>query len=279
MASIFYMDGTFVDARQATLPVDDLAILRGYGVFDFLRTYNGVPFYLEAHVERLFHSAARIGLAMRWTEQEVVDITRQTLAKNQGTEHNLRIMVTGGTSEDDFCPSGRSRLLVMVTPHKEKPRWWYEKGVKLTTWRTERDFPEAKSTNYIAGIMALQKACATGGVEALYIGRDGQVLECTTSNIFGFMGERLVTPDTGILPGITRQVVLELAAGAFGTEKRRLSLEDLNTLDEVFITSSTREIVPVIRIDEHIVGRGGPGGRTVKLMSLFSELTRNYGKK
>jgi branched-chain amino acid aminotransferase len=273
------MDGSFVDAREATLPVDDLAILRGYGVFDFLRTYNGEPFYLEAHAERLFQSALRIGLAMRWSRQEVVDITRQTLAKNQGAEHDLRIMVTGGTSEDGFCPSGQSRLLVMVTPHKDKPRWWYERGVKLTTWQTERDFPEAKSTNYIAGIMALQKACAEGGAEALYIGRDGQVLECTTSNIFGFLGERLITPDTGILPGITRQVVLDLAAGAFGIEKKRLSLEDLHAMDEVFITSSTREIVPVIRIDERIVGQGKPGSRTLKLMSLFSELTRSYGKR
>jgi branched-chain amino acid aminotransferase len=278
MASIFYIDGAFVDAREATLPVDDLAILRGFGVFDFLRTYNGSPFYLEAHVDRLFQSAERIGLAMRWTREEVVDITRQTLAQNQGAEHDIRIMVTGGTSQDGFCPSGNSRLLVMVTPHKDKPRGWYEKGVKLTTWLTQRDFPEAKSTNYIAGIMALQKACTEGGVEALYIGRDGQVLECTTSNIFGFMGERLITPDTGILPGITRQVVLDLAAGVFDVEKRRLSLQDLHAMDEVFITSSTREIVPVIRIDEETIGRGKPGSRTLKLMSRFSELTQTYGK-
>jgi len=92
------------------------------------------------------------------------------------------------------------------------------------------------------------------------------------------MGERLITPDTGILPGITRQVVLDLAAGVFDVEKRRLSLQDLHAMDEVFITSSTREIVPVIRIDEETVGRGKPGSRTLKLMSRFSELTQTYGK-
>ncbi|MDX9787367.1 MAG: aminotransferase class IV [Desulfobacterales bacterium] len=278
MASIFYVDGQFVEAQNATIPVDDLALLRGYGVFDFLRTYNGKPFYLEAHVNRLFQSAAGIGLHLPWSKPQVIDIVTETLAKNHYSESNIRILVTGGSSDDGITPMGNSRLLVMITGLKPKPAWWYEKGVSLATYRTERDFPCAKSINYIAAIHALRKAEKAGAVEALYIGEDQHVLECTTSNFFGFKGDTLVTPDSNILPGITRQVVLELASKVFRVEQRPVSLEELPRLDEVFITSSTREVLPIVRIDDMTFSQGKPGSRTLHVMRLFSDFVKEYAR-
>lgn len=277
MASIFYIDGNFVEAKNATLPVDDLALLRGYGVFDFLRTYNGKPFFLEAHVNRLFQSAAGIGLHLPWSKPEIIDIVLQTLARNHLPESNIRILATGGPSDDGILPKGNSRLLVMVTELKPKPAWWYEKGVKLSTCRTERHFPDAKSTNYIAAIYALQKAEKEGAVEALYIGQDLQVLECTTSNFFGIIGDTLVTPDSNILPGVTRQVVLQIASEYFTIEKRQLLLEELSHFEEVFITSSTREVLPIVDIDQMPFSHGKPGPKTLRIMALFSDFVKAYG--
>lgn len=278
MASIFYVDGKFVEAQNAAIPVDDLALLRGYGIFDFLRTYNGKPFYLEAHIDRLFQSAGSIGLHLPWTRSQIIDIVEQTLVQNHYKESNIRVLVTGGPSDDGILPRGNSRLLVMVTASKPKPLWWYEKGVTLSTYNTERDFPDAKSINYIAAIHALQKADKAGAVEALYIGENRLVLECTTSNFFGFKGDRLITPDSDILPGITRQVVLEIASNAFKIEKRHLPLDELPYFDEVFITSSTREVLPVVGIDDMRFSEGKPGPRTLRMMALFSDFTKHYGQ-
>lgn len=278
MANTYYVDGEFVESSKATLPVDDLALLRGYGVFDFLRTYNGRPFYLAAHISRLFRSAQKIGLAIPWPAAEIEDIVIRTLHRNDHAESNIRILVTGGTSPDGICPSGNSRLLVMVTPVKTMPESWYKDGIKLISYRTERLFPEAKSINYIAGILALQKACREDAVEALYIGMDDRVLECTTSNFFCFSGDTLVTPASGVLPGVTRQVILDIAADRFEIETRNIFADELPTFDEILITSSNKEVLPVVRIDDMVVQAGTPGPHTRELLAMFRHFVTAYGK-
>lgn len=278
MANIFYVDGEFVESSKATIPVDDLALLRGYGVFDFLRTYNGRPFYLTAHIARLFRSAQKIGLAIPWSAAQIEDIVIRTLSRNDHAESNIRILVTGGTSPDGICPSGDSRLLVMVTPVKKMPASWYEEGVKLVSYRTERLFPDAKSINYIAGILALQKACREDAVEALYIGKDDRVLECTTSNFFCFSGDTLVTPGSGVLPGVTRQVILDIATDLYKIETRDIFVDELPTFDEILITSSNKEVLPVVRIDDRVIREGTPGPRTRNLLATFRKFVREYGR-
>jgi branched-chain amino acid aminotransferase len=273
MNSIFYVDGQFVESGAATIPVTDLAVLRGYGVFDFLRTYNGKPFHLEAHVDRLFRSAAEIGMDMRWSREEIIAITQETLARNDHAESNVRIVVTGGDAPDNITPNGAARLAVLVPPAAPPADHYYADGAKVITVTENRYLPQAKSLNYIPAIRALKQAKAQGAVEAIYVDKNGSALEGTTTNIFAFYGDTLVTPSRDILPGITRGVILELVVGVYPVEQRDISLDELHRADEVFITASNKQVMPVVRVDDAIIGAGVPGERTRHVMTLFGQLT------
>jgi len=269
--SIYYIDGSFVPVEEAVIPVDDLAVLRGFGVFDLVRTYNGKPFFLKEHLERLHHSAAEIGLHVPWSHNELNGIVLETLAKNNYPESNIRIVVTGGSSPDFTTPQNKPRLLVLVSPLPKLPETWYTDGVKLTTRVTDRFKPGVKSINYIPATVALEEARRKCAIEALYLDRKGYVLEGTTSNIFIFKENTLITPGRDILSGITRKVVLDVAGAHFEVQIRDISRQELLGADEVFITGTNKGVVPVVQVDDVHIGSGRPGPLTLK---LTAELTR-----
>lgn len=273
MPDTYYVDGEFVTAEEARIPVDDLAILRGYGVFDFLRTYNGKPIFLNAHLERLQHSAGLIGLELPWTAEKIGDLVNQTLARNTHAEANIRIVVTGGASPDFMTPGGKPRLLILVTALSQPPGWWYSKGIKIITLHTRRSFPGAKSIDYIPATVALREARRQDAVEAVYLDDSGNVLEGTTSNIFMFAGEHLATPAEEILGGVTRMNIMAIAGDRYDVQVRRIEREELLAASEVFITSTNKGVVPVVRVDANRIGRGVPGERTRGLMRAFGEHT------
>lgn len=269
---IYYIDGEFVAAEDAKIPADDLSVLRGYGAFDFLRTYNGVPFELEAHIIRLFRSAELLMLDMSWTPQEITDIVNETLSRNDYPESNIRIVVTGGTSPSRITPAGKPRLIVMIDPATILPDSDYANGVKLITFNHNRYLPGAKSINYIPAIIALKQAHAQNAIDALFTDDGGYVLEGTTNNLFIVSGGKLITtPNDGILPGITRGVLLKLARDVYEVEERPLLAQELYDADEAFLTSSVKEVLPIRQVDDHIIGDGTPGEHTKKLMTLFAE--------
>jgi len=275
--AVYYVDGNFVDHEEATLPVSDLAILRGYGVFDFLRTYGGRPFHLDGHIRRLQNSAQLIELSCPWEPDELSAIVSEALKRNNFPESNVRLLITGGDSEDSITPGSNPRLLVMITPVKEFPAQWYEDGAKIITTDITRYIPGAKSIDYIRAIITLNNARASGAVESVYVNADEQVLEGTTSNLFAVLGGQLVTPPIDILPGITRDVVLDLAAVDFKPELKAISRNDLLKADEIFLTSSNKEVLPVTSVDEVTIGGGRPGAVTTRIMKLFAEYTAEYG--
>jgi branched-chain amino acid aminotransferase len=267
--AIYYVNGDYVEATEAALPLNDLGLVRGYGVFDLLRTYDGVPFKLSEHVARLQRSAHAIDLALSWSAAEIEAIARETLRRNQLPNATIRIIVTGGVSTNFMTPQGKPSLIVMVEPVTPNPPEEYERGVKLVSVEMARILPTVKSLNYIGAIMAMKPAAQVGAVEALYRDASGQVSECTRSNLFAFLKDRLVTPKEHVLFGITRAVVMEIAADQFEVDEHSLSYRQLLAADEVFITSSTKEILPVVQVDEAIIGKGAPGPRTRKLIDLF----------
>ena len=271
---ICYLNGKYVPFDQACLPLNDLGIVRGYGVFDFLRTYNGVPFKLREHIQRLQNSAKLIGLSLPWSTEEIEAIAQDTLKRNNFPEANIRIVVTGGSSADFISPLGQPSIMVIVTPVSEYPREYYEQGVKAITVQIERFLPKAKSLNYISAIGALQQAKLTNAIEALYVNQQGHVLEGTTTNFFVFRGSQLITPKEGILNGITRDVVLEVAKERFEIVEQSINSSDLSHYDEAFITATNKEIMPVIQIDELPISKGKPGENTQLLMHLFYKYTR-----
>lgn len=272
----YYINGEFVPAEHACLPINDLAILRGFAVFELLRTYGGKPFFLEAHLERLENSARQIGLHLSWSLPQMADIVTRTLARNAFAEANVRIVVTGGPSADFTTPENKPRLLVLVSPLPELPAHWYRDGVKVITRVTERPITGAKSINYIPATIALEEARRQGAVEALYVTRDGRVQEGTTSNLFVFIGRTLATPGREILPGITRRVILELAAPLFPVQIRDISIDELFRASEVFITGTNKGLVPVVQVDDRLIGTGRPGENTRQLMAALTERTARH---
>lgn len=273
--AIYYVDGKYVEDSQAALPLSDLAVLRGYAVFDFLRTYNGSPFHLEEHVLRLQKSASLLHLSCPWSVREITEIVNELLERNKFWETNLRFVITGGDSLDSITPSNKPRLLVMATELNPFPKEWYAEGVKIVSAKVTRYLPGAKSTNYIKAIMALRNARKTGAIESIYVNETGHLLEGTTSNLFAVIDGAVVTPSIDILPGITRKVVLELIEGTIPSEHRALKIEDLDYCSELFITSSNKEVVPVVMIDDRTISEG-PGPLTQKIMTLFRQYTREW---
>lgn len=275
----YYVDGQFVGASEAVIPVDDLAIMRGFGVFDLMRTLNGKPRFLRQHIQRLEESARCIGIELPWSYQKLIDIVLDTLHRNAFKESNIRIVVTGGSSPDFITPQGKPRLLVLVTRAPSLPEAWYTDGVKIITFFSERSIPGAKSIDYVAATIALKQARDQGAIEAVYVDHKGHVLEGTTSNIFALINGTLITPGTGILSGITRKAVLDLAAKMLPADIRDLDLDELTSADEVFITGTNKMIVPVVQVDRSSIGSGRPGQTTQTLMQAFSEQIDDYHEK
>jgi len=273
----YYIDGEFMPEDRAVIPVNDLAVLRGYGVFDLMRTYNGEPLYIKEHIERLRHSASEIGLHFPWSLEDVEGIVLATLEKNGHlADANIRIVVTGGPSPDFTTPQNAPRLLVLVSDVPTPPGEWYTKGVKIVTVVTERFKPGVKSIDYIPATIAMDKARQAGAVEAIYLDRNNRVLEGTTSNIFAFIGGTLVTPGSAILSGITRRVTLDVGREIYPTETRDLYLEELLNAEEVFITGTNKGLVPVRQVDDRTIGSEIPGKHTRAIMNKLGErITRH----
>lgn len=274
---IYYVNGDFVEDQQAKISVNDLSVIRGFGIFDFLRTYNGIPFHLDEHLRRLERSARLIGLELPHSRKKIAEIVQATLQRNLHKESNIRLVVTGGLSNDCITPGDSPQLLVMVTGVKEMPAQWYSDGAKVITSHVERFMPGAKSINYIPAILCQREARTQQAIEAVYVDRNGYLLEGTTSNFFAFLGDTLVTPPCNrVLPGITRQVVLSLAEEEFTIVERDLHKDEIRLIDEAFLASSVREVVPIVTIDSISIGDGKPGSRTKKILELFSDYTGSY---
>lgn len=273
---IYYVDGKFVPSDKAVIPVTDLAILRGLGAFDFMRTYAGKPFCLRAHLERLEASTRKIGLQFPWTMDALVQLVMETLNRNSHKESNVRVVVTGGSSPDFMNPRGNPRLIIMVSPLPDMPSEWYSDGIHIITHMAERALAGAKSINYVQASLALETARQRGAQEAIYTIPQGLVLEGTTSNIFAVTAGSLITPGRGILPGITRQVILDLARSHFLVKIRDVFLSELLEADEVFICGTNKGIVPVVQVDDTVIGNGKPGPKTRLLIQGFPDFVRTY---
>jgi branched-chain amino acid aminotransferase len=268
----WYVNGHWVHPHEATISLNDVAVLRGYSAFEALRTYHRQPFHLEEHLNRLYRSAELIELTVPWSRAYITQLVHEIIERNAYEHASIRLFVTGGETEDSILPLGKPTLAVLITPLGERNMERFAQGYKVITTLLQRSTPEAKTTSYLEAIRALKEATRHDAVDALFVNAQGHVLEATRSNFFVFRGDTLVTPRDGVLMGITRNVVLELAHGFFTIEERPILLTELPLIDEAFITSSSREIMPVVRIDDLIIGNGTPGKRTAALEQRFIEM-------
>ena len=270
--ALWYINGRWVHPNEGTISINDVAVLRGYSAFESLRTYDRRPFHLDEHLSRLYRSAKMIELDILYTSEYISDIIHEIIERNSYKHASIRILVTGGETEDGILPSGNPVLAVLITQLGERDMERFAKGYKVITSRLQRVSPEAKTTNYIEAVRSLKEAARRDAVDALFVNEQGHVLEGTRSNFFVFRGDTLVTPRAGVLIGVTRNTVLELAHGIFPIEERPISFDELTHIDEAFITSSSKEITPVIQIDDIVVSGGKPGPRTIALEQRFIEM-------
>ena len=270
--ALWYIDVRWVHPNEGTISINDVAVLRGYSAFESFRTYDRCPFHLDEHLNRLYRSAALIELDIPYTREYITTIIQEVIKRNPYKHASIRILVTGGESEDGVLPSGKPVLAVLITQLAERDMERFARGVKVITSHMQRVAPEAKTTSYVEAMRSLKEASRQNATDALFVNEHGHVLEGTRSNFFVFRGDTLVTPRAGVLIGVTRNTVLELAQSIFTIEERPISFDELTSVDEAFITSSSKEITPVVQIDELVIGDGKPGPRTYQLEQRFIEM-------
>lgn len=265
-----YLNGKIISQNKASIMLDDLGILRGYGVFDFIRTYRGKPFFLKEHLARLKKSAGILNIKMPVSEKELTRVIKKLLLKNRNKESYVRIVLTGGrqTANPTF---NHPTLYILIEKLKECPKQLYKKGIKIIIHEHQRVFPEAKTLNYITAFQLTSWQRQNGGFEILYTS-NGNVLEATTSNFFIIKKNHLITAKRNILFGITRNLIIKLAKkNKFVVEERDVKTKELKKCTEAFITATNKEIIPVVKIDNKTVGNGKVGKQTKKLIELFQE--------
>jgi len=287
MPRMISMNGSLVPEHEARVSVFDHGLLYGDGVFEGLRAYSGRVFRLEEHLRRLWASARAICLEIPTTPAALGAVIEETLAANGLRDGYVRVVVTRGAGGLGLDP-GRTRdpqVIVIADTIALYPAELAANGLRLVTAATQRSHPAAlspriKSLNYLNNIMAKLEGQQAGCVEALMLNHKGEVAECTADNIFVVRGDRLLTPppDAGILEGITRGAVIEIAlAAGIDCREATLTRHDIYTADECFITGTAAEVVPVVELDGRKIGAGTPGPVTQRLRTAFHALVRAGG--
>ena len=284
MAATVNVNGRVSDQAHASISIFDHGFLYGEGVYETLRTYNGQPFLFERHMRRLRKSADMLALSIPLTDPQIDARFRETmrvagLGDSADREAYIRILVTRGIGELTYDPAATPTpsIVVIVKPNVHPPREVFERGVKVSLVGVVRNHPGTvnpliKSNSLLNNALAMQEALRGGGFEGVMRNYKGELAECTQSNLFIVKDGAALTPpvDAGLLPGITREFLFEIGAET-GIPVREAALKDADLLgaDESFLTSTTREVVPIVQVDDRTIGTGRPGPVTLALLDGF----------
>jgi len=275
MADHYFLNGKIVHEDEAQLHVKDLALLRGYGIFDYLRTVNGKkPFQVEKYLDRFYNSADKMGFSVDYSKEFVLKTIQQLLKLNSYEEAGIRLVMTGGYSENSFVP-GTPNFFILIEPLHLPSASQFKNGVKLITHEYQREWSSAKTINYLTSIKLINKKKEKGAIEVLYKD-NGKIREGSRCNFFIVKDNVLITSKDKVLEGITRGTVIDIAKRSLNVELRDLMEVELVTADECFITGTTTLVTPVVQLDDITIGNGSPGPVTLKLMKEFSEFEKNY---
>jgi branched-chain amino acid aminotransferase len=288
MAAKVNVNGDIVDEQQAVVSVFDHGFLYGEGIYETLRTYNGQPFLFDRHMRRLRSSAGRLHLGIPLTDAAIADRFRRTMDAAAlgipGAEAYIRILVTRGVGDLSYDPAVTPdpSVVVIVKSQVDPPPHVYEHGVKAAIVPVIRNHPGTvnpiiKSNNLLNSALAMQEAIRRGAFEGIMRNYRGELAECTTANLFLVKGGVALTPpiDAGLLPGITREFLFEVGT-TIGIEVREQVLrdDDLFGAEEAFLSSTTRELVPIVTVDDRTIGAGRPGRVTCALLDAFRAQTQ-----
>ncbi|MDA9778632.1 branched-chain-amino-acid transaminase [Rubripirellula sp.] len=279
-----YINGEYFSKDDAKISVYDHGLLYGDGIFEGMRIYSGKVFRLHEHLVRLWESAAAISLQIPISIEKLTEDVNEAVNRNRLEEGYIRLIVTRGAGALGLDPfrCSNPQIIIIVDKITLYPDELYQNGLELVTASTIRNHPAAlspriKSLNYLNNVLAKMEGLKAGCKEALMLNHQGLVAECTGDNVFIVKAGKLLTPpkEAGILEGITRNAVLELAIDAgIETVECPLTRHDLFVADECFLTGSAAEVIPVVTLDGRTIGNGQPGPITLQLNDAFRELVR-----
>lgn len=269
-----YINGKITTLDKIFVSAKDIGLLRGYAIYEGITVFKDKIFFLKDHLKRFRKSATKLGLKIPISDKEMEDVMNTLVKKNKFERTNLRMILSGGNTVGGIeYDTSKPTLFILTEEWYPLPKSLYEKGAKIITEEFIRFMPEVKTTNYITAVSLQPKRKKLKAIEILFV-KDGKISECSTSNIFAFFGDTLVTPKDNVLMGITRKVVIDLAKKHFKIEERDITTAELLKADEVFITASYKDVMPIVKIDDIVVGDGVVGKNTKTLMALFTDLTK-----
>lgn len=283
MSSIICVNGELVPEEKAVLPAKDMGILYGYGLFETVKVYKGRPLFWGEHLRRLQKSCIAVNINLPFTAAQISEMVFKTITANKVREGALRVTVTAGENAENRVLGtsiGNANIVITVKHGTAYSEDQYKRGFAACVAGAKRNensiLVQLKTLNYLENFLAREKARSRGFNETIFLNSKGHVTEGSTSNIFIISRKKLLTPDvnSGILPGIVRKVVLELA-GDIGlpSKEKPVTYEELLSADECFLTNSLMGVMPLVQIDKKPIGKGKPGYFTLKLMDLYKNIT------
>jgi len=271
-----YLNGKIIPLEKAAISPYDLGVLRGYGVFDMMVTVNGKPFMLDDHWKRLQNSAKGLRLKIPVSKEKYENIIRKLLQVNNFRELIIRTVLTGGESPDGFTLAGKETFYILIEKFIPLSKEILKKGVNVITLEYMRDCPKMKTTNYVAAIRNYELRIRKQALEIIYTNKNN-ALEASTSNFFIVKNNVLITPNDGVLFGVTRKIAMKLASQkGFKVKERKVNIKELYSADEVFLTATNKNIVPVVKVNNKKIRLGKPGEITELLMKEFENFVKKY---
>ncbi len=264
-----FFNGEFIREKSIFVHISDLSILRGYGAFDYFPVVKQQPFRLKDYLSRFFHSAKTLCLTIPHTQAEVAYIIRQIIEKNNVQEAAVKLLITGGYSNNSYT-IGKPNFAVLLQEPVYAKGSFYEQGATLLLHEHQRELPYVKSINYISSIRLEQQMQRQNAVDVLYH-YGGNILEASRANFFLIKGNILITAKDNILQGITRKTILEIAAENFQLSVRNVQTHEIAQAHEAFITGSGKRLMPIVKVGEQIINKGSVGAKTKYLMQEFEE--------
>jgi branched-chain amino acid aminotransferase len=275
MKKFYFLNGTIVSADKAYIPLRSLAVMRGYGVFDSLRSYNGKLFHFSDHYKRFKRSATLFGLPLRYSQIEIEKTLGQLFKKNKCIDAHIRLMLLGGETADGLT-CDEPIFAIIIEDIYVLPKKYYTHGVKLIACEHQREWSQAKSINYLSAIRIQKQRQRAGALEILYH-HQGNILEASTSNFWIVKNGALITAKDKVLHGITRAMVKRFAQQiGFKVIEREVKFSELATADEAFLSATYKRVVPVIKVDKQIISKGKVGPITKQLIRVIDEYIEKY---
>ena len=276
MKKYCYFNGKITTIDKIKISPYDIGLLRGYGVFDVMKTVGENPFLLGGHWKRFQNSAKELGLKIPISKKKYQEIIKKLIKKNGHKKSTIRTVLTGGVSSDAFSFERKETFFILIEKFKLLPSNVYKKGTNIITSEYQRDLPHAKISNYIIAIKNQKLKKQKKALEIIYTQKN-RASEATTSNFFIVKNEKLITAKKDILHGITRNLVIELAReNGFKVQERDIKINELFSADEIFLTASNKDIVPAVSVDGKKIGKGKVGNVTKELMKLFKDFEKLY---